>query len=306
MLHFTREEAQVIDYKCQIFCQNLLTNFISDYTLEVSLDNNDTLTISNSNSIIFTSDDISVSLDQPVSTSTIIATAHQRLYNAKYRFLKTYTDTSKCKELQGKIRKVADKRIREHNNIMSNSANINNVIIRDAALKAQKDIIEKKQEKQETPVEEVKEVETKSTINTYFDLVHEKLGYTSKTTDVKLNTSGKCTLSKDEKNKMIILTEVFKEFDKPVTTTKFMYDIELKKTHFVVNEKQQDINDLFLSLDCSLSFKKDCDLIKTVLDDAIVIDTDVLLRLREASVFENDCVSNEKTGFNPFKKTNIE
>lgn len=131
----------------------------------------------------------------------------------------------------------------------------------------------------------------------------------TKTTTVKLDVSGLMSYSFDNENRIVILKEVTSSFNSNKKYTHiFKYDVGTKLAYYSMNNEPQDIENLYMSIDCSHEFKQLCDTLKDYLDRKIDIDEDLLKEIQKASIIQNNVIdiNKEKGKFEPFKKTHIE
>ena len=143
--------------------------------------------------------------------------------------------------------------------------------------------------------------------NAQFEAVKDALGFTTKHTVVKMDAHGTITLYQDTENKRIRLEEVVKSFSgKGDITHTYVYDTILKHKSYTVNGKHIEEQNIYVSLDCSVDFKRAIDTMSQVLDE-LIDDVDPAIHERLDSLFvPNDVLNDNKEVFNNFKKTTVE
>lgn len=194
-----------------------------------------------------------------------------------------------------KLKKLFDDAIRERDELHEVIAKLDHVVTEAINNPEVKIIVPKK--KGNTP---------EDIFNGYVQAVKETIGFERLSTEVKLDTSGTITVESDFKTHKIVIRESTVRFN---SSEKFnhvlLYDTIIKKPIYTMNDTVLPIQEIYVSLDCSIEYKKACETMIKVLDEIIDTDERTLEKLR-STIVPNDAVEEYNGKFNAFKKTTIE
>lgn len=149
-------------------------------------------------------------------------------------------------------------------------------------------------------------------INEYADIVKSNIGINDVAikTEVKVDVTGLMQFSIDYSNKCLIIIENTHGMLSSANNKKhvFKYYVDTKKYVYTMNNESLSYQDLYMSTNCSVAYKKACDIMIHTLDEIIVMDNDLKEQLQKISIIENDVIDKDAINgkFIPFKKTHIE